>query len=422
MHHLLALWEGGGTVPVELGVTRRLLSRGHTATVLGDPTMEGAVTALGAEFRPWVEAPHRVDEGVDGDLFRDWECRTPFGQFARVRDRLFTGPAAAFSRDTRRVLAERPADVLLANGALLGALAGAESLGVPQVCLMPNIYFAPAPGMPPLGLGLRPARGPLGRARDDLVNGAVRRMWDRGMGDFNAARALLGLPPVRTVYEQWDHAARVLVLTSRAFDFPARLPANVRYVGPVLDDPPWAGPVDLPPGDEPLVVVGLSSSYMRQVPLLRRVVAALDRLPVRGLVTTGPAVDPGEVPGTDRVHVVRSAPHAQVFPLAAVVVTHAGHGTTVKALAAGAAVLGLPMGRDQADNVVRFVHRGAGLGLKPTASTAAIARAVRRLLEEPSFRAAAARLGRALREDAASSPLLEEVEAAGSRAPRETVP
>jgi hypothetical protein len=31
-----------------------------------------------------------------------------------------------------------------------------------------------------------------------------------------------------------------LVQTSSDFDFPAMLPANVRYVGPVLDDPLWA--------------------------------------------------------------------------------------------------------------------------------------------------------------------------------------
>ncbi|MDP9418515.1 MAG: hypothetical protein M3P48_11970 [Actinomycetota bacterium] len=72
MHYLVAIWDDGGTVPVELGVVRRLLARGHTATVIGDPSTAGDVAATGAAFRPWVRAPHRVSRAVDDDLVRDW--------------------------------------------------------------------------------------------------------------------------------------------------------------------------------------------------------------------------------------------------------------------------------------------------------------------------------------------------------------
>lgn len=57
-----------------------------------------------------------------------------------------------------------------------------------------------------------------------------------------------------------------------------------------------------------------SSTFMNQTDLLRRVVAALDSLPVRGLVTTGPEIDPATIASTRRVQVVRSAPHATVLP------------------------------------------------------------------------------------------------------------
>ena len=99
------------------------------------------------------------------------------------------------------------------------------------------------------------------------------------------------------------------------FDIPAQLPANVSYVGPILDDPVW-GWADLPDpnADLPLVVVGVSSTHVPgQADLLRRIVAALDALPVRGIVTTGPTIDPAEVPGTPSVRVVRAAAHSQLF-------------------------------------------------------------------------------------------------------------
>ena len=49
------------------------------------------------------------------------------------------------------------------------------------------------------------------------------------------------------------------------------------------------------------------------------------------------------------VTVVRSAPHTQALEHAAVAISHGGHGTTMKALAAGVPTLVLPLGRDQPD-------------------------------------------------------------------------
>ncbi|HEX2075039.1 MAG TPA: glycosyltransferase [Geodermatophilus sp.] len=410
MHYLAALWDGGGTVPAEIGVVRRLVTRGHTVTVLGDPTLEADAADAGAGFRSWTRAPHRRSPAVEDDVVRDWECRTPVQLLARLCERVVTGPAGEYAADVREALGARPADAVLASGPLLGALVGAESMGVPAVALSANIYSRPAPGIPPFGSGLAPARGPVGRARDRGLNALASALWNRHLPPLNAARTALGLDPLREVWGQWDRAARVLVLTSPAFDLPAVLPDNVRYVGPVLDDPVWTEPYPLPEGDEPLVVVGLSSTYMQQAGVLGRIVAALDTLPVRAVVTTGPALDPAEVPGTARVDVVRSAPHARLFAAADVVVTHAGHGTLMKALAAGVPTLCLPMGRDQGDNVVRAARHGAVIGLRPSAPPQRIAAAVRRLLEDPAYRKRAEALGAQIRAAAAGTALVDELE------------
>ncbi|MGY1696231.1 nucleotide disphospho-sugar-binding domain-containing protein [Geodermatophilus sp. SYSU D00814] len=409
MHVQVALWDGGGTVPAEVGVVRRLVARGHSVSVLADPTLEPEVLATGATFRPWREAPHRRSP-ADRDLIDDTACRTPLEVVDRILTRLVSGPAGAFAAEVRAALAQRPADVVVASGVLLGALAGAESHGTPAVALCANVYSRPAAGLPPFGTGLPPARGPLGRSRDRLLNALVTRAWNRGLPDLNAARADLGLPPLHDLWEQWDRAARVLVLTSPAFDLPARLPGNVRYVGPVLDDPVWGAPVGAPPGEEPLVVVGLSSTYQAQEDVLRRVVTALAALPVRAVVTTGPMIDPAGIPGGDRIAVVRAAAHGPLFAAADVVVTHAGHGTLLKALAAGVPTLCLPMGRDQKDNVVRARRHGAVVALRPGAAPDRIAAAVRRLLDDSGHRRGAQSLGARLRADAAGSSLVEEIE------------
>ncbi|MDP9418514.1 MAG: glycosyltransferase [Actinomycetota bacterium] len=336
----------------------------------------------------------------------------PMKLLGRLSDRLIAGPAAQFAADVREALDDEPADAVLVSGALLGAMVGAESRCVPLAVLNANIYPLPAPGLPPFGTALKQARGRLGRVRDRVLGAVTTRVWARGLPALNAARAELGLAPLKFLWQQWDRAERVLMLTSAEFDYTAdRLPNNVVYVGAILDDPADAGEHELPAGNEPLVVVGMSSTYQQQTDALRRIVEALAALPVRAVVTTGHAVDPSQVPGRGKVQVVRSAPHSQLFPHAAVVITHAGHGTLIKALAAGVPAVCMPFGRDQGDNVTRAARHGVAIGLKRTASPAQIAAAVQKVLSEPSYRQAAQRLGPIIRRDAASTVLVDELEA-----------
>ena len=45
---LFVLWEGGGNVPPQLGIARRLVERGHEVRVLTEPCLASAVAAAGA--------------------------------------------------------------------------------------------------------------------------------------------------------------------------------------------------------------------------------------------------------------------------------------------------------------------------------------------------------------------------------------
>jgi MGT family glycosyltransferase len=399
-HYLFVLWDGAGTVPAELSVARELIERGHRVSVLADPTIEPEATAIGAGFCSWGDAPHLVSRRPEDDLLRDFEARTPPQLIARLSERLICGPARVQAAETARAIAELRPDALVINFFLLGPQMAAEAAGLPVAVLMANIYPLPAPGMPPFGTGWQPGRGAVGRARDAALARFGARLWGRGLEPVNAARSSQGLAPLAGIWDQLERAERVLVLTSASFDFPARLPANVRYVGPRLEDPAWVEPWTPPAGAAPLVLVSLSSGYQDQLDLLRRIAATLADLPVRAVITTGYAIDPGDVPAPAGVRVVRSAPHSAVLREAAAVVTHGGHGTVIKTLAAGVPMLVLPMGRDQLDNAARVTARGAGLRLRPGASSNAIAAAVRRVLDEPAHREGARRMAEALRSDA----------------------
>ena len=353
--YLLTLVDGGGTVPPELGTARRLVERGHRVVVLAEDSMAGEVIATGAELRRWTEAPNRPTRRAADDPYRDWECKTPMQLFARLLEKQFVGPAPAYAADTLAAIEDVQPDLVVSSFFAVGAMVAAESAGLPYDVFMPNPYMLPEPGLPPFGLGLQPASGALGRGRDRAIQSFVGRLWAKGLPGINELRASLGLPPLAAFFDQFRGARRILVLTSAAFDFEADFPANVRHVGAVLDDPTWAveQPWSAPAGDDPLVLVALSSTFQDHAACLQRIVDALATLPVRGVVTTGPAVDPSEITAPVNVSVVAAAPHSAVLREAAAVVTHGGHGTVIRALAADVPVLVLPHGRDQADNGAR---------------------------------------------------------------------
>jgi MGT family glycosyltransferase len=396
-------WEGGGNLPPALTIARRLIERGHTVRFLGEPCNREEIESTGSAFVSYVYAPHRDNKRPESDFIRDWEARTPFEAFARTRERLMFGPASAYAQDVLEELAAHPADAVAVDFPLFGALVGAEYARVPTAVLNTTVYRLPAPGLPPTGLGLLPAAGPFGRVRDVVLNAVVSRMFAQGLPDLNTARHKLGLAPLAHPFQQLGRADLFLVLTSPAFDFRAsRLPPNVRYVGTQFDEPLWAQPWSSPwPANhpDPLVVVSLSTSFQQQGALLQRVMDALGGMQVRALVTLGPTLRQESFHAPENVVIGSSAPHGQVFPHASAVVTHAGHGTVMRALANGLPLVCIPMGRDQHDVAARVVARGAGLRLSQKASIPALRRAIQRVLDEPGFHAQARHLARAIAEE-----------------------
>jgi len=148
-----------------------------------------------------------------------------------------------------------------------------------------------------------------------------------------------------------------------------------------------------PPPQEPLVYVTLGTVQQRP-DLLREVVAGVAALPVRVLVAVGPHLDPGSM-GEQPAHVRVEAwvDQAEVLSRCTAVVSHAGSGTFLGALARGLPQLCLPQGADQFRNAEGGVAAGAALALAPTEARAESVRAaVERVLTDDGLRSAAVRV------------------------------
>ena len=413
MKILVAGWDSGGGVEVVQAVVRQAVARGHDVRVLGTEGLRAGFESAGAEFRRYKYAPDNDLRWPETDLVKDWEVRNPLRLWGRVRDRLLVGPAREFCRDVLEELHREAADVVVVDTMIPSATFGAEAAGVPAVIVMHGPYLVPRAEVPPLGTGFRPARGSLGRLRDRSAATLALAGFRSSLPALNQARADAGLAPLRDARDLMGQSNRVLVCSSPSFDFaPGCVPANVRYAGPQLDDAPAAAsrnPWVIPSG-RPLVLVGLSSTVMRQEGLLQRIADALGQLEVQGLITTGPAVDPALIAAPPNVSVTRWVRHADVLPSCSVVITHGGHGTVLKALAAGVPLLVVPLGRDQPDNAARVVHLGAGIRLRKSASVSALRMATARVIEDPRYRAAAAWMAARLAAERDGNLVVDELE------------
>ena len=157
------------------------------------------------------------------DPYRDWEAKNPKQLIERLLDKALATPAPLYAADVRSAIEAVAPDTVVCSQFAIGAMVGAESTGIPFDVLMPNIYLCPVPGLPPFGLGLKPAKSVLGRGRDRALNSLIARMWDKGLARINALRSEYGLAPIAHFWDQIHHARRELVLDLR----------RVRLPGPV---------------------------------------------------------------------------------------------------------------------------------------------------------------------------------------------
>jgi UDP:flavonoid glycosyltransferase YjiC (YdhE family) len=167
--------------------------------------------------------------------------------------------------------------------------------------------------------------------------------------------------------------------------------AVTRFRHPAAGTRPAPLPDWWPSGDDrPLVYVSFGSVAATFPPAAQAygsVLAAVDDLPVRVLLTTGGnEVELGDLPSN--VHVERWVAEPELLPHAAAAVGHGGAGTTLSVLAAGCPLVAVPLFGDQPHNAARVAIAGAGV----VAPLDGIRAGIERVLEVNGYRATAQRI------------------------------
>ncbi|HYO20029.1 MAG TPA: nucleotide disphospho-sugar-binding domain-containing protein, partial [Dermatophilaceae bacterium] len=127
---------------------------------------------------------------------------------------------------------------------------------------------------------------------------------------------------------------------------------------------------------------------------LTMVLEAVHDLPCSVVATTGPTIDPETLgPVAQNVVVAPFLPQNLVLAHSAAVVSHAGSGTVLGALAAHLPHVCLPMAADQFVNAEQVAQCGAGIAIaQDNRDVESIRTAVNKVLNDNSYAAQAARL------------------------------
>jgi UDP:flavonoid glycosyltransferase YjiC (YdhE family) len=351
---LFVTWNGGGNVPPAVALAVLLRGRGHDVRALGPASLAERFGDEGIAYR----AHRSRDEWSGGPVV--W----PAGPTEAQRRAYHAGMAA----DVLAELGRAPTDVAVVDYMQPDALCAVERAGIACVAFVHTLHRRIALS-----------------ERSPMSMGA-------SLDDLHALRRGLGLAPIERSTELLDRAARVLVVTARQLDGDgAPLASNVCYVGPIVEDAGadagWQPP--FPDDARPLVVVSMGTTPMNEREPLQRILDALATLPVRGFATVGHHLDPAELQAGPNTRVSRYVRHAAVLPHARVLVTHAGLSSIGAALACGVPMLCVPLGRDQPVNAEQVRALGAGLTLSPQASPGQLGAALRELLGDERFAAAA---------------------------------
>ncbi len=359
---LMVTWDGGGNFPPEIALVRRLTERGHEVRVMSHEPHADRVQEAGAIFRPFVYVADRDSKS------RSRERLTDEAERVEMIKNVWMNPD--FSKDLLAEVDRQRPDVLLVDASTTMALIAAEQSGLPTVVLWHTLYGA-------------------------FLDSPIGQTNPVQLRAMNALREEVQLDPVSSSRDMFERAQLVFAFTYPSLDIvPKPLAPNVHYVGPMVAQSSEAAPYRIGerlPAGLPLVLLSFSTTFQRQVEGLQKVLDALEPLPVRVLVTLGPAVAARELRIPDNTIAEQHVDHRRVLPQASLVVTHAGHSTVMAAVSHGVPMVCMPMGRDQHIVASRVQAEGLGMTVSVDDTPEEIRAAIESVLRDEVIRKSTAR-------------------------------
>lgn len=392
---LIAAMPGVGHVTPLLPVAEELVRRGHDVRFYTGHTYRAKVERTGATYEPMRTPVDPGDDAVEDHVpeMRDHEG---LGALKRALKYFFIDSGVGQVADLRRLHAEWPIDIVVNDAAFIGAGWFHELGGPIWAAVSPVPLMLSSRDVPPFGPAFPYLAGRLGRARNAALQQLVQHVLMRDVvGHADRVRASIGLPARHEMIFDGTLSPYLFLQSGvPSMEYPrSDLPPQLHFVGSMqraVVDAGFAAPTwwdEVVTGDRPVVHVTQGTVSTDAAMLLRPTLAALAEQDVLVVATTG-GPDPatlGPLPVNARA--AAFIPHGNLLPHVSAMVTNGGFGGVQTALAHRVPLVVAGSTEEKPEVARRVAFSGAGLDLRTGHPSADRLRAaVRRLLDDPSFR------------------------------------
>jgi MGT family glycosyltransferase len=389
----LLLFPGAaaGHVAPFLPISSKLVERRHEVVWISGRVFAESIVATGARYEPLPEALDPGEKQLYEVYPELWQLRG-LRQLKWYVKHVFLDGCAGQVEAIDAVLGRFEADVLVGDNAIYGVYFKAEQLGKPSLMVSVTPLALSSRDTPPFGLGILPAKGRAGRARDRLI----RWFGDHVLLDDLAAcadrtRGRLGLPPTGLPFTRamFEYPTLVAQLSTPAFEYPrSDAPTKLHFVGPAIAglERPFSPPAwweELGSG-RPVVFVTQGTVATSLHELIAPALAGLEDQNV--LVVVVPLAE-GALPALpSNARAAPFVPFERLLPHVEVMVTNGGYGGVQLALAHGVPVIVAGATEEKMEVAARVRWSGAGISLgRRSPSPARIRDAVAKVLSQPSY-------------------------------------
>ena len=406
---VLPVMPFAGHVAPMTAVAAELVRRGHQVVAYTGAKYAPRLTAVGAGWEPWRQAPDFDDADLAATFPQVGDGRgVRAGRANGEHVVLRTGVGQA--RDLVALAGRERVDAVVTDSLAVGGALAAERLGVPWATVAVTPLALGSRHLPPPGVRLLPI-GTRGRRTRDAVLRAAARVAIRRLLDplITEVRAEVGLgPAAASGLDGLVSPHLVLAQGVPGLEYPRPdLPAAVRFVGrlavpasPRPDGvlPGWWPEVERARAEgRPVVHVTQGTLHVDPGDLLRPAVEGLAGAPALVVATTGGAAADRLGPLPPNVRTAPFLPHDALLPEVDVMVTNGGWGGVLAAVAAGVPLVVAGADLDKPEVARRVAWSGVGVDLRTRRPRpAAVRAAVDRVLATPGFRTTARELGRRL--------------------------
>lgn len=351
-----------------VGIAQACQALGHRPVFIRDPGFTGVFAGYGfEEFEVNLSEPMAPEE-----MAKYWSDfinghipnfnKTPYEQIGTyVKDcwEAIVETSVWAEKDLPRVLDEIAPDLICIDNVIL--FPAAKRYGVPWVRIIScSENEIPDPDIPPHLSGCGEADKACFEAYQNHFNETVRPIHE----SFNAFLKDCGEEPypLGEFFEPSPHMNLLLYPEPVKFNRRTPLdPQRFQYLeGCVRSEEPYEVPAFAANQDKPLIYVSFGSLGSGDTDTLKRLISAIEKMPVRALFNVGDYHDAFDSPPPN-VHLASWYPQPSVISQVDAVVHHGGNNSFTECLYFGKPAIIMPYVWDGHDNATRVQETGHGL-------------------------------------------------------------